>query len=206
MRKCRNRWQCRPAAPGYRRSRRRPDRSVREHDRHLARRLQQRHQRRVSIDHDGIRCQRDQLRHAKAQKFVVVRTRRCSISMVRPRSIQLLQTLTKGCHASLPFRIVRRSRGEHPDPPHALGLLRARRERPRRCRAAEQRDELAARLIRSPRRRGRAASPAPRGRAWRRLQVDDQLELGRLHDRQVGGLRALEDAAGIDADLTKGVR
>jgi hypothetical protein len=32
---------------------------------------------------------------------------------------------------------------EHPDPPHPLGLLRVRRERPRR-RAAKQRDELAA--------------------------------------------------------------
>ena len=38
------------------------------------------------------------------------------------------------------------------------------------------------------------------------LGVDDQLELGRLHDRQVGGLGALEDAAGIDADLTIGIR
>ena len=36
--------------------------------------------------------------------------------------------------------------------------------------------------------------------------VDDQLELGRLHDRQIGGLRALEDAAGVDADLTIGIR
>ena len=33
------------------------------------------------------------------------------------------------------------------------------------------------------------------------LSIDDQLELGRLHDRQVGWLRALENAAGIDADL-----
>ena len=30
--------------------------------------------------------------------------------------------------------------------------------------------------------------------------------LRRLHDRQVRGLRALEDAAGIDADLTIGIR
>jgi hypothetical protein len=35
------------------------------------------------------------------------------------------------------------------------------------------------------------------------LQVDDELEPGRLLDRQVRGLGALEDAAGIDADLTK---
>src|SRR5262245_61005113 len=32
---------------------------------------------------------------------------------------------------------------EHPDAPHPLGRLRPRRERPRRRRAAEQRDELA---------------------------------------------------------------
>jgi len=34
-------------------------------------------------------------------------------------------------------------RHQHADPPHALALLRARRERPRDRRAAEQRDELA---------------------------------------------------------------
>ena len=38
------------------------------------------------------------------------------------------------------------------------------------------------------------------------LGVDDQLELGRLHDRQVRGLGALEDATGIDADLTIRIR
>ena len=34
----------------------------------------------------------------------------------------------------------------------------------------------------------------------------NELEFGRLQDRQVGGLGALEDAAGINADLTKHVR
>src|SRR5215471_3227540 len=33
------------------------------------------------------------------------------------------------------------------------------------------------------------------------LVVNDQFEFRRLHDRQIGRLRALEDAAGIDADL-----
>jgi hypothetical protein len=33
------------------------------------------------------------------------------------------------------------------------------------------------------------------------LQVDHQLELGRLQDRQIGWLGALEDAANIDASL-----
>ena len=34
------------------------------------------------------------------------------------------------------------------------------------------------------------------------LQVDDQLELARLHDRQVLRSLALEDATGVDADQT----
>jgi hypothetical protein len=37
----------------------------------------------------------------------------------------------------------------------------------------------------------------------RRLQVDGEIELGCLQHRQVGGLGALEDFAGIDADLTE---
>jgi hypothetical protein len=40
------------------------------------------------------------------------------------------------------IRVVRREGTDHPDAPHLLALLRARRERPRR-RAAEQRDEVA---------------------------------------------------------------
>ena len=36
------------------------------------------------------------------------------------------------------------------------------------------------------------------------LQVDDELELGRLLDRQVGRLLALEDPSGVDADLAIG--
>jgi hypothetical protein len=41
------------------------------------------------------------------------------------------------------FRIVLTDRLEHADAPHALGLLRASGERPCRCRASEQSDELA---------------------------------------------------------------
>ena len=37
------------------------------------------------------------------------------------------------------------------------------------------------------------------------LGINDQLEFGRLHDRQIGRLCALENAAGIDADLTMSV-
>src|SRR5262245_25838128 len=41
------------------------------------------------------------------------------------------------------FRIVRGGAHEHADTSHLVGLLRACRERPCDCRAAEQRDELA---------------------------------------------------------------
>jgi hypothetical protein len=34
------------------------------------------------------------------------------------------------------------------------------------------------------------------------LEVEHELEFGGLHHRQVGGLRATEDPAGVDADLT----
>jgi hypothetical protein len=38
-----------------------------------------------------------------------------------------------------------------------------------------------------------------------RLEVDDQLELGSVLDRQVGRLVTLENAAGVDPDLAKRV-
>jgi hypothetical protein len=33
------------------------------------------------------------------------------------------------------------------------------------------------------------------------VQIDDQLEFGRLLDRQIGGFGAVEDLSGVDADL-----
>jgi hypothetical protein len=52
----------------------------------------------------------------------------------------------------LPHRIACVRAPQHAETPHAVGLLRARRERPRDCRAAEQRDELAPfQLIEFPR-------------------------------------------------------
>ena len=58
------------------------------------------------------------------------------------------------------------------------------------------------RLIRSPRRRGEQRRRNGEAERPGGLEVDDQFELGRLLDRQVGGLRALENAADIDAGLT----
>ena len=99
---------------------------------------------------------------------------------------------------------------EEPDHRHRR-LLRPRRQRPRRRRAAEEGDELAAShrcsyhsITSSVMASSDGGTSMPSALAV--LQVDDELELGRLHDRQVGGLGALEDAAGIDADLTIRVR
>ena len=39
-----------------------------------------------------------------------------------------------------------------------------------------------------------------------RLQVDDEFEFSGLHDGKVGGLRAVEDLTGVEADLTPRVR
>ena len=41
---------------------------------------------------------------------------------------------------------------------------------------------------------------------FRGFEIDHQLELGRLHDRQVGGLLALENARRVDTCLAVGVR
>jgi hypothetical protein len=55
---------------------------------------------------------------------------------------QLLQRLPECRDIGLHFRIALGERIEHADPPHPLALLRPRRERPRRCRAAEEDDAL----------------------------------------------------------------
>jgi hypothetical protein len=56
----------------------------------------------------------------------------------------VLQPLFERGNAGLPLRIALGKRQQHADPPHALALLRACRERPhRRRRAADERDELA---------------------------------------------------------------
>ena len=54
------------------------------------------------------------------------------------RSSPIAAALQERADAGLCFRIVRGCGHEHADAPHPLALLRARRERPRRRRAAEQ--------------------------------------------------------------------
>jgi hypothetical protein len=64
------------------------------------------------------------------------------ITALRPS--EPLQLLSKFHDARLGFRIVLGQAHQHPDAPHPLRLLRARRERPRCRRAAEKGDEHAA--------------------------------------------------------------
>src|SRR5215469_4951992 len=84
------------------------------------------------------------------------------------------------------------------DPPNPAELLRMRRERPTR-RSAEQPDELAP--SHSTTSSARASSIGIEVECPGSLQVDDELELGELHDRQVTGLGALEDATAVVAGL-----
>src|SRR5215470_14776740 len=56
---------------------------------------------------------------------------------------QLLQALPERRDAGFCLRIIHGEWYEHADAPHPLGLLRARCERPRSRRAAEQREEVA---------------------------------------------------------------
>ncbi len=64
------------------------------------------------------------------------------IAALRPS--EPFEPLPKSREARLHVRIVFVKGRQHADPPHPLWLLRARHERRRHHRAAEQRDELAA--------------------------------------------------------------
>ena len=86
---------------------------------------------------------------------------------------------------------------EEPDHRHRR-LLRPRRQRPCRRRAAEQRDELAPpdHSITSSARASRVGGTSS-PRALGSLEVDDQLVLGRHLHRKVGRLLAFEDAIDV---------
>jgi len=103
---------------------------LREHDRHSARRLQQRPHDRATGGQDDVRLERDQFSRVSAR---VIGTPRAptivdlQVAAVGPA--QLLQTLLERRNPILRLRITSQSH-EDPDPPLPLVLLRARRERP----------------------------------------------------------------------------
>src|SRR5262249_60985296 len=93
--------------------------------------------------HRDGRPERDQLQREFAKAISVA----CGPAVIDPHiaavgPAQLLQSLHERREAGLTYRMVVGERHEHTDAPD-LRRLRARRERPGRCRAAEQRDERA---------------------------------------------------------------
>src|SRR5262245_54791351 len=64
--------------------------------------------------------------------------------VVAGRPSELPEPLPEILKVTLRVRVVLGNPQQYRDPPHPLRLLRAHRKRPRRRRAAEQRDELAA--------------------------------------------------------------
>ena len=87
-----------------------------------------------------VRRERDQFLGPLAKALAIERTP----AMIKPQvaadsPAQLLQSLLERRHVKLRFLIVGRQVHQRADAPHALALLRARRQRPRRRRTAENR-------------------------------------------------------------------
>jgi len=115
-----------------------------QHDRNGARYLQQGRYCRARNSQDDIRRQCRQLGCKFAHRFrPAVAPAIIEAEVLAHSPTPLLQRLGKRGEPRLTFRIVRSERREHADAPHPLALLRARRDRPRSCRAADERDELA---------------------------------------------------------------
>src|SRR5262249_41193260 len=116
-----------------------------KHDRHGARRLQQRRRTRIAGSEDDIRRESHQVGCVGAEAIGTARSPSgLDLYIAADGPARLLQTLQKYSIARLSERIVGNKVMEDADAPHPLALLRARRKWPRRRRAAEQRDELAA--------------------------------------------------------------
>src|SRR6516162_8108697 len=88
-------------------------------------------------DHVGL--QRDQFFRKYLRLCTGRRKASIDVDIAAFRPSTLFQPLPECRKASLAFRIVLGERDEHADAPHPL-LLRARRERPRGCAAAKQKE------------------------------------------------------------------
>ena len=115
-----------------------------EYNRHCAGCLEQRPYRRAADPKITSGARRDQFGCVSAQIVGIA----CGPADVDPHvaavgPAQLLQSLQERCNTGLALRVVRCLAHKYANAPHPLGLLRPRRERPRRRRAAEKRDELA---------------------------------------------------------------
>src|SRR5262245_55888119 len=115
-----------------------------EDDRYRPGLLQQRRQNRRAGGKNDVRRERDQFGSIFADPHRVARgPTDVDLQVATLAPTELLKSLAKCCQSAQRLLVIVSPRQQHADPPHALGLLRARRERPRHRRAAEQRDELA---------------------------------------------------------------
>src|SRR5262249_35736869 len=152
---------------------------LREHDRHGARRLQQRrHDRDATSSQNYIGCERNQFRRLFANALGIAHGPAifdARVAAVGPT--KLLQALRESGEPGLTFRIIGGEIHEHADAPHRLALLRARRERPRCRRAAEQRDEGAPphSITSSARARSVGGTSKPKALAVFRLTTNSNL-------------------------------
>jgi hypothetical protein len=109
-----------------------------KHDRHGAGRLQQRRRTSIAAAEDDIRRERHQFGCIGAKAIGIARSPPgLDLHIAADGPARLLQALQKYPIARLSERIVGSKVMEDADPPHPLALLRARRARPRRRRAAE---------------------------------------------------------------------
>jgi len=113
-------------------------------------RLEERHDRHAGRGQHDVRLKRYQLHRIGAETFgIAIAPSEIDLQISADRPTQLLQAPNKGRSATVHLGVVGTGIREHADAPHPFALLRARRERPRRRGAAEQRDELAPLHLRS---------------------------------------------------------
>jgi hypothetical protein len=114
-----------------------------EHNRHGSGHLLQGTDGRARRGKENIRLERDQFRRISRTLDIARGPAVVDAHIAADGPSQLLQALRKRRDAYPPVQIVLRLPHQRADVPHPLALLRARRERPGRRHAAEQRDELA---------------------------------------------------------------
>ena len=107
---------------------------IHEHDRHAARRLQQRRHSRCATSEDDVRRECGQFRRVLASVVGVAQAPAIIVPQVAADCpAQLLHSRRNAAAFACRVRIVRSAAArEHADAPHRFGLLRTRRERPRR--------------------------------------------------------------------------
>src|SRR4029453_8519156 len=118
---------------------------IHEYDRQITRAIEQRSNGRKAAGKDDVRCEPYQFRGV-ATNAIGIASRPASVNpkVAANGPSQCLQSLQERSVADRRLRIVRSKRVKEPDTPRPLGLLRARRQRPRGRRAAEKGYERAA--------------------------------------------------------------